>query len=255
MPKQKSKNAKMTKANYFKGFHCFRGLTSSWLKIIAIAAMALDHAALIFIGPEPGVLRCIGRIAFPIFAYMIAEGARRTSDSIRYLVRLFVFALISEIPYDLATKNSILEFSSQNVFFTLALGLISIEFYNFLKNKNLGFLAIITTLLLAAAAGFIKSDYGAMGVICCTLLYFYSDKSTPEKIIGSAVSITLLMFAITGFSLDKIFIIPSEKWALFALIPIMLYNGEKGLKINKYFFYAFYPAHLLLFAALKYFIS
>ena len=102
----------------------FAFLSSSTLKIIAMAAMVLDHYSVIFNGTESTVFRHIGRIAFPIFAFLIAEGAKRSKNKLKYAIRLLAFAFISEVPYDWAFYGEILHIEKQNVYFTLFLDLI-----------------------------------------------------------------------------------------------------------------------------------
>ena len=224
-------------------------ISSNFLKIIACILMVIDHAAVIFIGEAPSLWRGIGRLSFPIFAFMIAEGAIRSKNRLKYVLRLLVFAVISEIPYDWGFKGVFLEWENQNVYFTLTLGLISVIILKELTKRHLGILAVISTLILGFGAFFIKSDYGFMGVVVITLMGVFNMTKASSKYIGYALSALLTTIAFVppltiGF-------IPSQFYAVFSAIPISLYNGKRGKKINKYIFYIFYPAHILILALIK----
>lgn len=231
----------------------FGFLSSNALKLIAMVAMVIDHANVIFVGPEHNIWRNIGRIAFPIFAFMIAEGAVRTKNKLKYALRLLVFAFISEIPFDLAFKGTILEFTHQNVYFTLFLGLISVYCLDFFRKNRLEILGIITTVACGLGAYFLESDYGFMGVVVITLMYMFSTIKTGVKYLGFALSGLVTVFVYV-FPLN-IGILPYQVYAAFCFIPLALYNGKRGKKMNKYFFYFFYPAHILILYLIKMFIA
>ena len=231
----------------------FGFLSSNLLKIIAMAAMVIDHASVIFIGPENTVWRHIGRIAFPIFAFMIAEGAVHTKNKFLYAVRLLAFAVISEVPFDMAFNGTYLEFSHQNVFFTLLLGLISVYCLGFFRSKGVGILGAVTTIGCSLGAFFLSTDYGFMGVMVITLMYMFSTVKTGVRYLGFALS-GFLTSIVYGFPLSFGFL-PSQVYAALCFIPLSLYNGKRGRKMNRYFFYAFYPVHILILYVIKaYFI-
>ena len=231
----------------------FGFLSSNGLKLIAVAAMLIDHVNVIFVGPEHNVWRGIGRIAFPIFAFMIAQGAVRTKNKALYALRLFAFGVISEIPYDLAVKGTFLEFTRQNVYFTLLLGLISVYCLDFLRKNHLGVLGIITTIACGLGAHFLASEYSFMGVVVITFMYIFSTIKTDARYLGFALSGLMTVF-VYRYPLD-LGIMPTQVYAAFCVIPLALYNGKRGKKMNKYFFYAFYPAHLLILYLIKTFIA
>lgn len=246
-------------SNTFRPTGSVKGLSSFGLKLIAVLLMTIDHisAVLSFNGvynQGPAILgipvwRVIGRIAFPIFAFMIAEGAMKTRSVPRYLLRLGVFALLSEIPFDLACKTArdtygVIEFSAhQNVYFTLALGLLSVWCLKLLRGKNLGWLSVFPAAACGAAAYYLQTDYSWAGVICIYLMAVSANLDPVPCFIGNVCAIFLLCFSFFNFNTVELF-------ALVALVPIFFYNGEKGRKINKYVFYAFYPVHLLLIWAI-----
>ena len=222
----------------------FGFLSSNALKLIAMAAMVIDHGSVIFIGPESNIWRHIGRIAFPIFAFMIAEGAVHTKNKFLYASRLLAFAVISEVPFDMAFNGQYLEFKDQNVYFTLFLGLISVYCLDFFRKKKVGALGVITTFVCALGAHFLLSDYGFMGVVVITLMYMFSTVKTDARYLG---------FALAGFVTSIVYVFPagigfisSQVYAALCVVPLALYNGKRGRRMNKYFFYAFYPVHILV---------
>ncbi len=231
-----------------------RGLSSSVLKIIAITAMLIDHTAVVMISPDPSVLRNIGRIAFPLFAFMIAEGARHTRDIKKYALRLLLFAFISEIPFDMAFGSGFLDFSKQNVYFTLLAGLVSVYLIRLFKEKKLTYLGIFTTLIIASAAMLMSTDYGFTGVIVITLFYVISDYPKSVKCIGY-ILITLLTVVVILPRFPYIAIAPTQIFAVISAVILIFYNGQKGFKINRYFFYAFYPGHIIILALIRLIVS
>lgn len=169
-----------------------RGLSGSALKMTAIITMLIDHigavvlARLLISGQGNTwiyqlyfVLRTIGRIAFPIFCFLLVEGFKHTGNHKKYALRLFVFALISEIPFDLALSSSILELEYQNVFFTLFIGLLTISGFHVVQEKvewtPFKRAAVLSVLLFAGmgAAQLLHTDYGAKGVMCIVALYIF----------------------------------------------------------------------------------
>lgn len=227
----------------------FQILSSSWLKVIAITAMVIDHASVIFLGEESTVWRAIGRIAFPLFAFMIAQGAVKTRNKLKYALRLFAFAFISEVPFDFGFYGEVFYFESQNVYFTLFLGLLSVITYEYFRKKQLSFIAAFSSLAFAMGAYFLKSDYGFMGVIVITLMAVFSHCKIPSRYIGFAFSSLLTAVAFVPPLMAGI--IPTQVYAVFSAVPLSLYNGKRGFHISKYFFYAFYPVHILVLSGIK----
>ena len=210
--------------------------------MIAIVTMVIDHMGLFFF-PQIIWFRVVGRLSFILFAWLIANGARYTKNIDRYIKRLLIFALISQIPYSLAFYVLGAE-QALNIFFTLALGLIAIKFIKQTDNYKVWAAAIIVTSLIAEL---INSDYGALGVLSISLFYvFYNN-------IGqTAVSQTILylLFSLLNPQNNISIIQPA---ALISLAFIKEYNGKSGPRF-KYLFYAFYPAHLVVLILLKIFV-
>ncbi len=236
-----------------------RGLPGSVLKWIAILTMLIDHIGVVLVYGwakyrhywGPGIeskffyyfIRSIGRLGFPLFCFLLAEGFIHTRSRWKYLLRLFVFALISEIPFDLAFNGAWIEFGSQNVFFTLTLGLLAIMLWDRLTLGGgdcppwRGLAAILCATALGAAAHYMETDYGAMGVALILVMHLLRDRPWTRDQAAGGVLAAMIPFG-------------SHWIELFGVLAFPLfhgYNGQRGRQ-SKYFFYIFYPAHLLLLA-------
>ena len=238
-----------------------KGLGSNLLKLIAICLMLMDHTAVVFqqeivnaFGNGDSVyfwMRTLARVAFPLFAFYIAVGAQYTSNILKYMRRLAIFALISEIPFDLAFNGSFLEFTYQNVFFTLLLGLFCIFCYQKLQGVLYGLPALpITIAVMWLAECVLKTDYGAMGVLAIVCFYFARKAPKVAQIFAfPAICLLLTVYPLVdGLLPYRVVFNEAELFAVAAFPLMLLYNGEKGFHINRWFFYVFYPAHLLLLA-------
>lgn len=230
--------------------------SGAMLKWIAIASMAIDHLAASVLqtvimtqqiqGADASSLfdaysamRRIGRIAFPIYCFMIVEGFTHTHSRQKYLCNLILFACISEIPFDLAFSQEIFDPMSQNVYFTLALGLISIWALDEITKRMRGVPRMLVCILLVvavyAAGDFAEIDYGGYGPLAIIILYETKDNRLLQCIAGAVI------FAI----------IPGEfPFALISFILLYCYSGLRGRQ-SKWFFYSFYPAHLLIFGIIS----
>ena len=202
-------------------------LDSFQLKCIAIVSMALDHTGAVLY-PSQIWLRCLGRIAFPIFCFLIVEGFFHTHDVRRYMGRLGVFALISEIPYDLAFRGVPLEYAHQNVFFTLLIGIGMMVLLE--RNREWPVKAVILLFAMWLAV-LIRSDYNFRGILLIFVFYIFHESRWLAMTAGGFWN-----FLYQGVI---------QKYGVLSVLPLALYNGERGRKM-KYFFYIFYPAHLLL---------
>lgn len=230
----------------------FRCLNSNGLKMIAIVAMLIDHGAVVLIenrilgGPfdfiPAGaseyaamwwnvnmVMRFIGRVSMPIFCYQIAEGFLHTKDIKRYGGRLLIFAAVSEIPFDLAVFNTWFYPWYQNVFFTLFLGLVAMAAVRRYEAEGSLWKQAAAVAMCCGLAQVLKADYGAFGVFFIVLLYYCRRDVKQQTVLGSLA----LLWEVT---------------APLAFIPIRMYNGERGSKRWQWFFYWFYPVHLLVLA-------
>lgn len=232
------------------------GISGSTLKIIAIVAMLIDHIGAAVLYPYlliPGhntqemvdlyyfMRLVIGRAAFPIFCFLLTEGAVHTSNIGKYALRLGIFALISDIPFDLALFQKLPDWEHQNVFFTLFLGLLAIWAWQKLWESDLPkplqwVLGLLASAAFMGLAEFLGTDYGAYGVFCILILFLARGNRLIQLAAGCAA------FWIG----DRVFLGGStETLAPLGLIPVAFYKGKRGLKL-KYLFYLFYPVHLLL---------
>lgn len=311
-------------------------VTGTRLKIIAMVTMFIDHFAAIFIdnvlaalvpgnagspayeqymtehpriallGLLMGAMRLIGRCGFPLFAFLLTEGFEHTRSRLKYALNLAVFALISEIPFNLGFYSRVFAPFYQNVFLTLLLGLLCLVCIEYLSKKKLlkaaepffylsaaifgiftaymafksenvrhfvtlspkmfQFACLALAVVFALAAFFaggrisresmwtfvgnvcpimlfaytadqLKTDYGSWGVVTIAVMYIFRKNRKTAFVLG-CLTLTLMYFI--------------EAAAFFMLFPIAKYNGERGMKINKYVFYVFYPVHIGLLYILTY---
>ena len=317
-----------------------KGLTGNALKIIAIIAMFIDHFAAILVtdylmnvtpnlqGEElqawfqthiyvavlemvMGCMRLIGRFGFPLFAFLLVEGFTHTRSVKNYAIKLGIFALISELPFNLGFSSKLLDPNYQNVFFTLLLGLLSLAAMHFLgekqgkkekwkplfyvtalflgpygvymllkncwvvelffhpqgnmiwilmacaavlclvlftvlgrgwdtEKKNRFAFTFLSLMVFSMLAELLMTDYSGGGVL--TIVVMYLLRANRKKAFGFGVLVLTLMT-------------PVEAMAFFMLIPVSKYNGERGMKLNKYFFYVFYPAHIGLLYLVTYLLG
>ena len=211
------------------------------LKIIALTSMIIDHYGAIF---QNGVdiYRIIGRLAFPIYAFLLVEGYTHTRNVKKYAIRLLLFAIISEVPFDLAFYNRI-GFIHQNIFFTLFIGVILMYLLDN-KEKKYNF----NSNLLIIAAGFVAMisnvDYNFIGIIYILIFYYTKDFDKLKRLKYTSVSLFVTNLLTFGFG---------QQYAILALPLIYFYNGKLGPnnKFLQIFFYIAYPLHLLIFNLLK----
>lgn len=222
-------------------------LTGNQLKLLACAAMFCDHAvkALSIHGPAYVLLSQIfGRIAFPIFCFFIAEGFFHTRDRRKYLLRMLFFAALSQIPFNLAIFKTVWHPQYQNTLFSLSLGLIlflclsKVESYPDMPAVRAWILKGLLIAGFAVAAHYLRVDYKARGLLVMTLFYFLRDRR-PHSLAALWGGVILNL---NGFK---------QPAALLAAIPLHFYNGARGRLRLKYFFYLFYPLHLLLLWAIR----
>lgn len=209
------------------------GLNGFALKWIAVVTMAIDHTGMALF-PQYVIFRIIGRLAFPIYCFLLVEGAVHTSNKGKYLGRLLLFAVISEIPFDLVRTGKLISWDAQNVFFTLFLGLAAVFLLQSRINKT-GSVAACAALLFAAQYACV--DYGGGGVFIILLFYIFRSRLLAK----SAAFAAATFFLYGGL----------QNYAILSLIPVLCYNGKRGPGM-KYFFYAFYPVHLMVLYWLRF---
>lgn len=237
----------------------FGGFTSNMLRTIAVILMLSDHIWATYMS-FGNWMTYIGRMAFPIFAFQIAEGFVHTSNFKKYALRLLGFALVTEIPFNLFYSSRWFNPYHQNVLFTLLLGLLAIYVIDKAKKnrtaKNIALSVLWLVLIcIASTLGFV--DYGFLGMV--TVVMFYLLRDFPFAWLAQLVAmilINIVFFEGQVFPIEILgrnFEIPLQGFAVFSLIPIWLYGGRKGKssKIMQYGFYAFYPVHMLILYLIK----
>ena len=214
-------------------------ITSFLLKIIALITMTFDHISYPFFHHYT-ILNVIGKISFPIFAFGIAEGYHYTKNLKKYFLRLFLFAIISQIPFSLFLSTFSRDYLTLNIFFTLLLGLVSITLFDRCKNKFIGWFSVI---LLAIIAQITKCDYGWYGISIIFLFYYFRKNALFMNI--SFICLTLLKYILAYLSTGNLFYLSFSISSCLPLILFHYYNGKQGKKL-KYVLYIYYPIHLLL---------
>lgn len=231
-------------------------ISSAGLHILAMGLMLCDHSwAMLF--PAAEWLTCVGRIAFPIFAFMAVEGFFHTCDLRRYLLRLLMWALLAEVPFNLMYGGSIFYPYHQNVLWTFILSLLIIALIEKCKAKFKTWLTVLISVGLAIMGflmGYITMvDYYGVGVLSVLTFYAFRKQTWVNRLLQLLclyfLNVKILggfyyEFEIFGYTIE----IVQQGLALLALIPIWLYQGKQGYhsKVFQYFCYAFYPTHMLL---------
>lgn len=242
-------------------------ITSAVLKNIAYLSMLIDHFfVVVFLSyiqwrsaqglsveaerEYYSIGRAVGRIAFVLFAFMAAEGFRYTHSKKNYLLRLGLFALLSEIPFDLAIYGKLYEPNGQNVYFTLFLGVLALLLIRNLTGHPL--LQCVSTMLCCVTAAILSTDYMFMGVLLIVTFYLCRKSFMLQCLAGSTVIyfgiVMVYMVRHWGEGLPITVFLESgmsELYGLAAFVMIYFYDGRKGRQLPKICYYLFYPVHLL----------
>lgn len=234
--------------------------TSFSLHVMAMVFMLCDHLWGTIV-PGSDWLTCIGRISFPIFAFLIVEGYFHTKDLKKYVLRMLLFAVIAEIPFNLAMGSSLFYPIHQNVLWTYLIAMALIYFNEKVKDKNVfirvmvGFATVVIGFILGLLT---MVDFYHAGVLTVLAFYFFRHKKW-WCYIGQFVCLWYInMELLGGFGYEinlfgETYFFLRQGLALLALIPIWLYRGKQGYysKAVKYTYYAFYPVHLLILGMIK----
>lgn len=220
-----------------------RIINASILKWIAVITMLIDHIGLVFL-PEYEILRWIGRISFPIFAFLLCEGYKHTSNIWKYFLRLGIFAIISEIPYNICLYNQVFYPYSQNIFFELLLGLLVLYLIDkeyVIKGKNFTIYCQILIVVLACVVSYFANfSYKYVGILLIVIMYYIQEH--------------FLVFSLAAF---VVYLIPyglvNAVFILLSLPLIYMYNGKLGIssKKLKWMFYAIYPLQFVVFIIIR----
>lgn len=237
-----------------ENYRCFSGNVLKW---IGIFTMFVDHIGAVLINKilvvtsNPKwldlywICRYIGRIAFPLFCFTLVEGFVYTKNRKKYFGRMLLFAFISEVPFDLAVEGKWFSTEASGVMATFALGILVLtalkELLEPVRGKGVNANAVLRALFSMVIIGVamwlaetLCMDYGAVGILSIVLFYLLRERRTLAAVWGCGALLLLGSMELPG---------------LLAILPILLYNGRRGRQ-SKYFFYVFYPAHLLLLGLL-----
>lgn len=211
------------------------------LKLIACVTMLIDHIGAVFI-PQNPLLRIIGRISFPIYCFLLAEGIHHTKKPQKYGLRLLLLAVLSEIPFDLLFYGR-LTWAHQSVMVTLLLAFLM----GMCMKKVQSSVRIAAALLFALAAELLSTDYGGLGVL--TVALFLLTRELPHRTLVQFLGLVLLNWLLGNGALTI------QMFAILAALPIILYSGQKAIrgKALQWSVNLFYPVHLLVLLLLKIF--
>ena len=237
-------------------------ITGTGLKLIAVITMFIDHigAGLLevwltnnasVISQElydkvflvDAVLRSIGRMAFPIYCYMLVEGFIHTRNLKKYAIRLLTIAVISEVPFDYLFRRSFFDLNYNNVLWTLLLGLGVLYAYSLIDGLDINVYAIYACRILVMFAGmgiayFAHLDYKMAGVTCISVMYYLNGPTKKQRLVSFGMGVLMLTLMSSVL----------EVFAFLMLIPVSCYYGKRGADsvALRRFFYLFYPAHIIL---------
>ncbi len=219
-------------------------MTSFYLKLIAAVTMFIDHMGMILF-PQYRIFRIIGRLAFPIYAYCIAEGFRYTRNRKRYFFGIFALGTLCQVVYTLVLRDLYIGIL---LVFSLSILLMALQERAVVQWKRgkylwmgLYILAVTAVFCLTRAVRF---DYGFFGIMLPVAAAIFPDK--PRRLAAFSLCLVVLT-AISHLEGSA-----TQIFGLLALVPLFLYNGKPGKHRLKYFFYIFYPAHLVFLYGLDY---
>ena len=231
-------------------------LSAAALHIIAMTLMLMDHLWATLL-PAQEWLTCAGRLAFPIFAFMAVEGYFHTRSFKKYALRMLLFAVLSEVPFDLMYGGTWFYPVHQNVIWTLLLGLLGIHLMETVRKKQKIWLTLLVSVLVVAAGGLLGTlcmvDYYGVGVLTVFLFYFFRGRKW-WCLLGQAAALYWVNVELLGGLMYPVQLLGmdlelcQQGLALLALIPIWLYRGRQGYhsKPFQYACYGFYPVHMLV---------
>ncbi len=220
-------------------------MTATALKWIALLTMIIDHVGLTFF-PSMMIFRIIGRLSFPIFAFLLVQGFSHTRNKTNYLIRLLLFTVISEIPYDLFTSHTMFNWFNQSIMWELSIGFLALIFLERTRKNSAYFLLVIAMIFLSV---FTYASYGAFGITMIVLFYMLR-KYRGADILGFLGVLYLFYgfmnwgFSIEGYHYNVLSINSIQMYAGFAAVPLVFYSGKKGGSSYKWLFYFIYPVHL-----------
>ena len=204
-------------------------MTSAVLQCIAVVTMLVDHLGYELF-PSADWMRMIGRLSFPIFAFMLAEGFVHTSQRKKYVLRLAAFAVVSEVPYQLFARHALWRIPPwSNIMFALLLAFFALWC---VERGRLWYEGAVAAVAAAEALGFM---YGGYGILLAMAFYIFREKRWAAMASLAALTVIHCLYSASWF----------QVWAIGAAVPLFFYNGQKGQRLPRYFCYAFYPVHTL----------
>ena len=237
-----------------------KGLNSLAIRVVAMSTMLCDHIW-VTLAPDIHWLHYIGRLAFPLFAFLLVEGFLHTSNRWNYANRLFIFAALSEIPFNLMTNGQLAYIGHQNVLWTFWIGLLAMMVIDKVKTRvdNVVITGISTILVLYGSmyiANNLHTDYAGYGIL--TIIVFYTCYNLRYEWLGQffgLLYINVVLLAGKTLPLNLLgtsVAFPVQSFAILSLFFIRKYNGLQGHynKTEQYLFYVFYPLHMLILALL-----
>ena len=217
-------------------------MSSFALRLLALVTMLIDHAGLALF-PRVSAFRCIGRLSFPLYCFLLAQGCRHTRDLRAYARRLLLAACLSEIPFDLLIFGRTACGVEQNVLFSLLLGLLAIYACEALSGRPMAAALAVASIMLAAMLA--RVSYGWLGVALCAGLYRTEGSRAKQALcVVLLTGVYVLSLLLSG--VDRSWVLVSL-WAVLAAVPVLLYNGKRGPRtpLLTGLFYASYPLHLI----------
>ena len=231
-----------------------KAIPQTGLKLIACVTMLIDHLGYAFFSGNPaayGIMRAIGRLAFPIYCFLTTEAVAHTKNPWKYLLRLAILAVLSEPGFDLMCFGQ-LTFYKQSVMVTLIMGAAMCIIMEKLPQYWMKPFAVLPFYWVM---GYLRADYGANGILLIAM--FMLTRYLPFKDLLRVLLFGALCWYMGGGPIKLLGLsIPAQWLAVFAIIPILLYSGEKG-RANKWLIRGmnlFYPVHLAIIAAIKLFL-
>lgn len=223
-------------------------LSSFALRLIALVCMCVDHAGLALF-PSVGAFRCVGRVAFPLYCFLLTQGFLHTRSLRSYSRRLLLLALLSEIPFDLLIFGRLSSGMEQNVLFSLLFGLMALIAADAYREKPLASSIVILSLSMGAMVT--RVSFGWLGIALCLSAYYAQER---RLYLAVFIAISLLAYSLSLY-LSGV----AHSWvlvslcSLFSLIPLLSYSGRRGAHAPwlMLLFYAAYPLHLLALILLR----
>ena len=200
-------------------------------------AMATDSRLMMLAGVG-SVLQLLGGLAVPVFAFLLVEGFRNTSDYKKYLLSVAAFALLSEIPYDLAIRQRLWDFSSQNALVSTGICLLMLYFLRMAQARTGAGKGLLQLLIVAAAvvwAALFRAEFGLCMVLLTAVFYIFYARNGIKTLLGVLISLLYVTGPLSFYG-------------------IWCYNGVRTDRLPKYFYYVFYPLHLLVLGLLVKFL-